>query len=106
MPERTTPTSQPSSSSPPSPSRWAPLAASLPGTAAAVSAIWVIGKPLAQALPGLIRTAAEHPRDWGPWLAVAADFLALGLLVAPVPTLTLVRTLGRLVLSRNLERKE
>jgi len=75
----------------------------LPGTITALSAIWVIGRPLGQALPGLILRASNAPKgEWGPWLAVVADSLALGLLVAPVPTLAVVRSL----LSRVVARKE
>lgn len=90
--------SPPSSSAPSPPSWWRSLVASLPATALALSAIWVIGRPLGQALPGLIREAAKT-REWAAWAAVVADLVALGLLVAPVPTLALVRSLlGRVPL--------
>lgn len=97
------PTDRPSQSAPSSPSPSRSLAESLPGAITAGLAIWVVGRPLGQALPGLILAALATPKETGPWLAVAADCLALGFLVAPVPTLALVRGL----LSRGLPgRKE
>jgi hypothetical protein len=88
----TTPTPPPSSSAPPSLSWWQSLVASMPATALALSAIWVIGRPLGQALPGLV-TLAVTTKVWQP---AAACALALGLVAAPVPTLELARS----VLSR------
>jgi hypothetical protein len=102
MSDSNTPPSPPSSSSPPSPPWWQSAAASLPGTVTALAAIWVVGRPLGQALPALI---AEMGRN-GRWQPVAANLLALGLLVAPVPTLALARSLlSRLPLLRNDEPK-
>lgn len=107
MTDRNTPTPLPSPSSQRSPSRSPSLAASLPGAAAAVAAIWVIGRPLGQALPGLIHEAAANWKEPGPWIALGLDLMAMGLLVAPVPTLALARSLlGRILSNRNNERKD
>jgi len=106
MSDRNTPAPQTSQSSPPSRSPSPSLAASLPGAAAAVAAILVIGRPLGQALPGLIREAAANWKEPGPWIALGMDLLGLGLLVAPVPTLALARSLLSRILTRNNERKD
>lgn len=92
----------PSSSSPPSPPWWQSAVASLPGTVTALAAILVVGRPLGQSLPGLITEMGRTGR----WQPVAANLLALGLLVAPVPTLALARSLlSRLPLLRNDDSK-
>ena len=85
-------TPQPSQSLQPSPSPSPSWAASLPAAITAGLAILVVGRPLGQALPELIREAARTRDRWA-WIAVAADLLAMGLLVAPVPTVALARSL-------------
>lgn len=97
------PTDRPSQSAPSSLSPSRPWAESLPGALTAGLAIWVVGRPLGQALPGLIEDAGKTNR----WWPVVADLLALGLLVAPVPTLALARSLlSRLIRTEEPKRKD
>lgn len=99
--EVTPPASPPSPSAPSSPSVSRHWAGDLAAAAPATAAIIVVGRPLGQALPELIRLMGIS-LSWMTVAPVVANLLGLALLVAPVPTLALAKS----VISRYLPAKK
>ena len=94
------PTSPPSSSSVFLPSSRPGWAASLITAAPALLLLWVVGRPIGQALPRLLDLYAQT-HDVKP---IAAALLALGFCAAPVPTVELLsRQIGRFLPAKTKE---